>query len=311
MKNLTNDNLIDILIIGAGPAGLTAAIYGSRAGLKVTIVEKEAPGGKMVKTDIIENYPGFASINGAELSTHMFTQAMSLGANFMFDEVVRVEKEEKTFYVETINSCVLKAKSIVIATGTLENKLGIEGEDQFYGKGVSYCAVCDGNFHKNNPVAIVGGGYSAVEEGIYLSRMVNKLYVLVRKDYFRVDPKTLEKLTSLPNVEVKFNTIAKKVIGDKTVNSVEILNTETNESEILNITGIFPYIGATPVTQFVDNLQIHKNGNYFKVDAKMHSNVKGIFVAGDVRDVPLRQIAIAAGDGALAGQMAVNFIEEL
>ncbi|PPE04850.1 thioredoxin reductase [Entomoplasma ellychniae] len=311
MKNHTNIKMTDILIIGAGPAGLTAAIYGSRAGLHTTIIEKEAPGGKMVKTDLIENYPGFLSINGADLSSQMFSQAMDLGAIFEFDEVIKVEKNENTFIVNTINQNVYCAKAIVIATGTLENKLGIDGEDKLYGKGVSYCAVCDGNFHKGKPVAIVGGGYSAVEEGIYLSRLVKKLYVLVRKDFFRVDQKTLEKLTNLKNVEVRFNTIATNVIGENKVEGLEILNTKTNELEKIEITGLFPYIGASPITQFVDNLQLHKNGEYFKADKKMHSNIKGVFIAGDVRDVALRQIAIAAGDGALAGQMAVNYIQEM
>ncbi|ATZ17673.1 thioredoxin-disulfide reductase [Mesoplasma melaleucae] len=311
MKKHTNENLKDILIIGGGPAGLTAGVYAARAGMKTIILEKEAPGGKMVKTDTIENYPGFDSIKGPDLALKMYMQVINLGAEFVYDEVIKIEKNEETFTVTTRNGQTIEALSVIVATGTLENKLGIPGEDQLYGKGVSYCAVCDGAFHKGNPVVIVGGGYSAVEEGIYLSKFVSKLYVVVRKDHFRVDPVTLSKLEQLDNVEFIMNTVVKKVNGAEKVESVEIENALTKETKTLNVTGLFPYIGATPVTQFLENLNLNKSEGYLTGDAKLKSNVKGLFIAGDVREVPLRQIAIAAGDGALAGQMAVNYVQEL
>lgn len=311
MKKHTNENLKDILIIGGGPAGLTAGVYAARAGMKTIILEKEAPGGKMVKTDTIENYPGFDSIKGPDLALKMYMQVINLGAEFVYDEVIKIEKNEETFTITTRNGQTIEALSVIVATGTLENKLGIPGENQFYGKGVSYCAVCDGAFHKGNPVVIVGGGYSAVEEGIYLSKFVSKLYVVVRKDHFRVDPVTLSKLEQLDNVEFIMNTVVKKVNGADKVESVEIENVLTKETKTLNVTGLFPYIGATPVTQFLENLNLDKSEGYLTGDAKLKSNVKGLFIAGDVREVPLRQIAIAAGDGALAGQMAVNYVQEL
>ncbi|ASZ08825.1 thioredoxin-disulfide reductase [Mesoplasma chauliocola] len=311
MKKHTNDNLKDILIIGGGPAGLTAGVYAARSGMKTIILEKEAPGGKMVKTDTIENYPGFDSIKGPDLALKMYMQVINLGAEFVYDEVVKIEKQDDFFVVSTRSGQTIEALSVIIATGTLENKLGIPGEEELYGKGVSYCAVCDGAFHKGNPVAIVGGGYSAVEEGIYLSKFVSKLYVIVRKDHFRVDPVTLSKLEQLDNVEFLMNSIVKQVNGKDKVESVEIQNILTNEIKTLSVTGLFPYIGATPVTQFLDNLNLNKSEGYLTGDSKLKSNIKGLFIAGDVRDVPLRQIAIAAGDGALAGQMAVNYVQEL
>ncbi|ATZ20590.1 thioredoxin-disulfide reductase [Mesoplasma coleopterae] len=311
MKKHTNENLKDILIIGGGPAGLTAGVYAARAGMKTIILEKEAPGGKMVKTDTIENYPGFDSIKGPDLALKMYMQVINLGAEFVYDEVIKIEKNDETFTVTTRNGQIIESLSVIVATGTLENKLGIPGEDQLYGKGVSYCAVCDGAFHKGNPVAIVGGGYSAVEEGIYLSKFVSKLYVVVRKDHFRVDPVTLSKLEQLENVEFLMNSVVKKVNGTDKVESVEIENVISKEVKTVPVTGLFPYIGATPVTQFLENLNLDKSDGYLTGDAKLKSNVKGLFIAGDVRDVPLRQIAIAAGDGALAGQMAVNYVQEL
>lgn len=311
MKKHTSKNLKDILIIGGGPAGLTAGVYAARAGMKTIILEKEAPGGKMVKTDTIENYPGFESIKGHDLALKMYMQVINLGAEFVYDEVVKIEKNEDVFTVTTRNGQSIETLSVIVATGTLENKLGIPGENHLYGKGVSYCAVCDGAFHKGNPVVIVGGGYSAVEEGLYLSKFVSKLYVVVRKNHFRVDPVTLSKLEQLNNVEFIINTVVKKVNGTEKVESVEIENVLTKEVKTLNVTGLFPYIGASPVTQFLENLNLDKSGGYLTGDAKMRSNVKGLFIAGDVREVPLRQIAIAAGDGALAGQMAVNYVQEL
>ncbi|ATZ19029.1 thioredoxin reductase [Williamsoniiplasma somnilux] len=312
MKNHIN-NIWDVLIIGGGPAGMTAAIYAARAGLKTVILEKEAPGGKMIKTDLIENYPGFIEpILGPDLSIKFYEQATTLGTEFIFDEATHVKKlEDRNFEIHLASGNIQIAKAVIIATGTKENLLGIPGEEKLYGKGVSYCAVCDGAFHKGKAVAIVGGGYSAITEGTYLTKFVKKLYVIVRKNYFRADKWNVDHLKETPGVEYIMETVVDKINGDDKVESITIRNLKTGEIKDLEVTAIFPYIGAKPITQFVSNFDITDENGYIIADPKMETKTPGLFVAGDVRDVPLRQIAIAAGDGAMAGQMVVEYLQNL
>ncbi|WP_026389360.1 NAD(P)/FAD-dependent oxidoreductase [[Acholeplasma] multilocale] len=312
MKNHINEEMLDVLIIGGGPAGLTSAIYTSRAGLNTMIIEKEAPGGKMVKTDIVENYPGFETILGPELAMKMYMQATQLGTKFEYNEVVHVKNlEDGTFEIHLANEEKKFAKTVILATGTKENELGIPGEQELYGKGVSYCAVCDGAFHKGKAVAVVGGGYSAITEGTYLKKFVDKLYVIVRKDHFRADNWNVENLAKMDGVEYIMESVVESVNGTDKVESITVKSLVTNETRELEVTAIFPYIGATPITQFVSNLDIANDTGYVDASPKMETTIKGLFVAGDVRNVPLRQIAIATGDGAMAGQMAVEYLQNL
>lgn len=227
MKNLTND-VYDVLIVGAGPAGLTAAIYTTRAGLKTVVFEHSAPGGKLVKTDLIENYPGFETITGPDLAMKMYMQATSLGAEIQFYGVSKITKNEDLFEVELSNGEIKKAISVILASGTEENKLGIPGEDKLYGKGVSYCAVCDGAFYKNKPVAVVGGGYSAVQEAMYLSQLVDKVYLIVRRDVFRADANKVAKLKAQKNVEFILKSQVKQINGEEKVESI-LVNTPEGE----------------------------------------------------------------------------------
>ncbi|PPE05819.1 NAD(P)/FAD-dependent oxidoreductase [Williamsoniiplasma lucivorax] len=307
MKNHTNE-MIEVLIIGGGPAGLTAAVYAARGGAKTVIIEKEFPGGKMVKTDLIENYPGFESIQGPDLSSKMYEQAMKWNTEFIFNEAQHIKPTGKHFEVHCIDGSILEAKSVILATGTKENQLGIPGEEELYGKGVSYCAVCDGAFHKGKPVAVVGGGYSAVQEGTYLTKFVSKLYVIVRKDYFRVDNQTLKDFLANPKVEVLFQTVTTKINGTDKVESITIRDVNGVERD-LEVSAIFPYIGANPLTKAVESLElVNKEGYVSKTDEKLETPIPGLFAAGDVREKELRQIATAVGDGSITGQMALEFL---
>ncbi|CEA12251.1 thioredoxin-disulfide reductase [Mycoplasma capricolum subsp. capripneumoniae] len=309
MKGLTNE-IYDVIVVGSGPAGLTSAIYTARAGLKTIIYEQSAPGGKLIKTDLIENYPGFETIQGPDLASKMYLQALSLNASVEFVGVDSIFKnDDDIFEVSLANGETKKAYSVILATGTQENKLGIKGEDKLYGKGVSYCAVCDGAFYKNKPVAVVGGGYSAVQEAMYLSQLVDKVYLIVRRDVFRADANKVAKLKSQPNVEFLLKSQVKEIHGTEKVESLTI-NTPNGEKKLV-VSAIFPYIGSTPLIDSVKHLCIENEKGYIPTNDKMQTEIKGLFVAGDVRDVPLRQIAIACGDGAIAGQMAVEYVQEV
>lgn len=316
MKNPTNKTTTpnyDLAIIGGGPAGMTAAIYAGRANLKTVIFEKEAPGGKMIKTGNIENYPGFEGISGPDLAVKMYQQtSLQKTVKFIYQEVVKIEKRTSgKFTIYLHNNSQIIVKAVIIATGTQENKLNIPGEDEYTGHGVSYCAVCDGPFYRHQPVAIVGGGYSAITEGMYLAQFVSKLYVIVRKPHFKADRQSVAHLQNKKNVEfiMESEVIAAKG-ADRRLNAITIYNNQTHETYDLKVNALFPYIGAKPLTGIVNKFKIVNGEGYVaKFDDKLETTVPGLFVAGDVRTLPLRQIAIASGDGALSGQMAVEYIQ--
>lgn len=313
MKNPTNENLYDLLIVGGGPAGLTAAIYAARANMKVVILEKEAPGGKMIKTGVIENYPGCEGVTGPDLAIKMYNQTAALGAEFIFNEVQHIRKNEDLIFENHLtNGTIIHSKAVIIASGTKENKLGIPGEKELYAKGVSYCAICDGAFYKDKPVAIVGGGYSAITEGLYLAQFVKKLYVIVRKPHFRADNESVRRLAEKKGVKFLMNSEVLEVFGQGKVEGIKIYNNQTETKRTLEVSALFPYIGATPLTKIVNDFKITNSQGYVaEFNNKLETSVPGLFVAGDVRAIPLRQIAIATGDGALAGQMAVEYIQAL
>lgn len=295
--------MFDILIIGSGPSGMTAAIYGARVNLKVGIIERGAPGGAMVNTAKIENYPGFASIDGASLSMTMFEQMMNLGVEFIGEETLEVIKENDKFVVKT-NYNTYEAKTVIIATGTTMRKLNVKGEDKYSGYGVSWCAVCDGSFYKGKDVIVVGGGNSAIEEAIYLSGIVRKVYVVHRRQEFRADPMAVSKLKACPNVEFILDSTIKEFSGDKVLNKVLIQNVKDNTEAWMDIDGVFEFVGQMPNSELFNNFDIVNDKGYIPVDQNYETKVKGLFACGDIVEKGVRQIATAVNDGAISALSA-------
>jgi len=293
--------MYDLIIIGAGPAGLTAAIYAQRANLKTLILEKETIGGQISSSPLVENYPGFKQISGMELSNNFFEQAISLGADFEIEEVLKIEngKTKKVITDQNTYEC----KSIIIATGAHHRKLGLENEEELIGKGVHYCATCDGAFYKDKTVAVIGGANTAVTSAIYLSSICKKVYLIYRKDVLKCEKTLLEKVKSKENVEIIYNTNVTKLIG----NPLEKI--ELNNSEELTVDGMFVCIGAEPKTVELENLPIDGNGYIISEDCL--TNIEGIFVAGDVRTKEIRQVTTATADGAVAALAACRYIDGL
>ncbi|MDO5048235.1 MAG: FAD-dependent oxidoreductase [Anaerococcus sp.] len=299
------DKKYDLVIIGAGPAGLTAAIYGVRANLSVLLLDKLAPGGNVLNTNEIENYPGFGKINGAELAIKMYQDSQNLGAEFEYATVTEiVDGEYKKVYTEEFENPFL-GLSVIIATGTRPRMLNIPGEAELAGVNVSWCAICDGAKYKDKDVVICGGGNSAIDEGTYLSTIVNKL-TLVSDFDLTGDPNSAAYLRSLDNVEVKpYKRILEFIVEDGHLSGVRFADKETLENEeIVKCDGVFEYIGALPNTEFINPCSIGNDRGYIITDEKMRTNIEGIFAAGDCRSKGLRQIVTATNDGAIAAQEA-------
>ncbi|MGL4382122.1 MAG: thioredoxin-disulfide reductase [Bacilli bacterium] len=292
----------DLIIIGAGPAGLSAAIYGVRAGLEVLMLESSAPGGKMVTTAEIENWPGYKSITGPDLAYSMFDHATSLGAKYQYGHVARIDDVDGLKVITTTNEEVYYTRNVIIATGMVERKLNIPGEAKFANKGVSYCAVCDGAFFKDKIVSVIGGGNSALEEALYLTKFASKVNVIIRRDEFRASQIVQDHLKA--NEKINLITLSKpiEVIGDTKVTGLVLENVNTNELVSIATDGIFPFIGLDPITTFVEHLGITNPQNYIITDDNMETKVKGLYAAGDVRVKELRQVVTASNDGAIAAQ---------
>ena len=292
----------DVVIIGAGPAGLTAALYASRAGAQVIIVESGAPGGKLNLTAEIENYTGIKKIMGPQLAYDMYEHGLSFGATFEMAEVtgVTVEGDKKIVH---LGDDTIEAKAVIIATGTKERKMNIPGEAEMTGRGVSYCAVCDGPFYRGKEVAVIGGGNSAIEEATYLSTIVDKVHVVMRRDVFRADKIISDKALAADNIVFHYKKKPAEVLyEDNKVVGLKVTDSDTNEPSVIPVSGIFPFVGADPITGFVKDLGILDEHGYVLTDENMETSVKGIYAVGDVRQKHLRQVITAAGDGAIAGQ---------
>lgn len=293
--------MIDVAIIGAGPAGLTAAIYGIRAGLKTIVFEKNFSGGQMNFTNEVENFPGFLKVPGSELAISMEKQAKDLGAEFVSLQVNTIKKENDSFKLET-NKEIFKAKNVVIAIGASPKRLGIESENRLRGLGVSYCATCDGSFYRGGDVAVIGGGNTAFEDVEFLSRLCNKVYLIHRKDEFRADKVLQEEIFNKDNVEIICNSVVEEILGNTEVSGVKIKNIKTEEIKEIPLNGVFIAIGTSPNSDLVkDMVEVDKYG-YIITDEYMNTSVKGIFAIGDVRKTNLRQIITACADGAIAIQ---------
>ena len=295
----------DLIIIGAGPAGVTSAIYAKRSGLDFDIYEKSCIGGNVVNAFEIENYPGVGKIVGSDLAMNFMNELTALDVNVKYDEVTSITKVEDGFEVKTMFGEVNKTKKILLALGTKPRKLNIANEDKFIGKGISFCATCDGAFYKNKVVLVVGGGNSALTETMYLANIVKKAYLITRHE-LKGDKKEIAKIKALNNVKIiEFKSI-NKLLGDKNIEGVELIDTNTKELSTLNIDGIFVYIGQLPPTDFLKPLGILNARGFIEVDSHFETPLKGIYAIGDCINKDVRQIVTAVGDAA----SAIHYINE-
>lgn len=299
MNQSKTDELYDVAIIGAGPAGMTAGIYAARSGLKCALIESLSPGGQMAQTEHLENYPGYASsTSGFELAEIMHSQAESFGAKTVYDEVLSIDASKPTKVIR-MSFGEIEARSIVIATGARPAKLGLDKEEELTGSGVSYCATCDGNFFKGKIACIVGGGDTAVADAIYLSRICEKVYLIVRRDVLRATAIYHERIKKLNNVEIIWNSVIEKIIDeDGMLSGLDIRNRITDDITHLNTSALFVAIGTVPNSEFLDGVIELDQKGYIVADESCKTSAAGIFAAGDVRTKQLRQVATAIADGA-------------
>lgn len=301
----------DFIIIGAGPAGMTAAIYASRAGLKTAMIESGAPGGKLLKTNEISNWPGIKTEPGSQLAMDMFEHSTSFGAVYEYGKVVEIKTDEENPASDKQIICedgtIFQAPAVLVATGTKERLMGIPGENKNIGRGLSYCAVCDGAFFRDQEVAIIGGGNSALEEAVYLTHFASKVYILMRRNVFRADKIAVDAAMANPKIEIIQNVVPTEILDDgQHVNGLKISDVTTKEEQILPVSGIFPYIGADPVTGFLKHLDILNPQGYMIVNASMETKIPLLYGAGDVCQKGLRQVVTAVNDGAIAAQDAFH-----
>ncbi|KUK80042.1 MULTISPECIES: thioredoxin-disulfide reductase [Petrotoga] len=297
----------DIVIIGGGPAGIAAAIYALQGGASALVIEKAVEGGQMNLTDIIENYPGFKTIKGEELSTLMKEHAVHFGADFYDGKVVELKDEGPNKMVVMENGKTIKSKAIIIASGSNPRKLGVKGEKEFSSKGVSYCASCDGHFFKNKKIAVVGGGNTAVEEAVYLSNIAKEVYIIHRREKLRADKLYQDRAFSRNNIKFKWNSVIEEIKGKDKVESLVIKNLKNGEVYEELFDGVFVFVGLVPETSFLnkDLFEFDEYG-FLITDENMETKVKGIYAVGDVRKKELRQIVTAVSDGAIAASHAIR-----
>lgn len=303
-------NQYDLVIIGSGPAGMTAAIYGARADLKVLMLDKLAPGGQIINTNEIQNYTGVGTINGAELAMNMFNHTQELNVEFDYGTVCKIDADGdvKKIHIEEDPDKVIECKAVIIATGTTNRKLNIDKEEQFIGNGISFCAICDGAFYAGKDVVVIGGGNSAVEESIYLASMVKSLTMVTMFD-LTADPIACDRLRSLDNVKVYPYQDVLEFLGDTSLEGIHFKSTKTGEETTLKCDGVFEYIGLLPVTDFVKDLGITNDYGYIEVNEKMETKIPGVYGAGDCITKNLRQVITACADGAIAAQEASRYIK--
>ena len=306
-------NKSDLIIIGGGPSGLTAAIYASRAGFKTIVIEKGAPGGKLNNTHKIDNYPGMLGKAGWEYSMSFVDQAKEFGADIIGGEVTLIENlESKENKIVTLaNGDKYETKVIIIATGLKPMRLEVPGYDEYFGKGVSTCVVCDGAFYRGKDIAIIGGGNAATEESLFAATMINKVYIINKFPSFRAEQDTLNKLEQIENIIPLHNTDVTKIIGeDGKVNGIEVIN-DKKEKEIIPVSGVFTYVGWNPESQFVKNDDILIDGGFLQVDENANTKYPGVYAAGDIVPKPFRQVTISASEGTKAALSAVNYLNKL
>ena len=297
--------MYDLIILGAGPAGLTAGIYAARGGLNAVIVESKAVGGQAALTAEIENYPGFASVSGYELVSLMQAQCEALGVSFVFDAPVTLSLDGDVKRVDTAYSGTLEARAVILATGALPRTLGIERESELMGGGVSYCATCDGAFFRGKPVAVVGGGNTAVEDALYLEKFASEVYLIHRRDALRADAILADRVKN-SGVHIVWDSVVTALDGDKKLQSVTLKNVKSGDTSSLAVNGLFVAVGQKPATEGLTGVEL--DGGYIVTDSEMRTSLPGVFAEGDVRKKTLRQVATAAADGAVAAESAIKFL---
>ena len=308
---MAEEKIYDVIIIGAGPAGMTAAVYASRANLSTLMLERGIPGGQMANTEDVENYPGYESILGPDLSNKMFEHAKKFGAEYAYGEVKEIIDGEEYKTIDA-GSKQYKTRTIIISTGAEYKKIGVPGEKELGGRGVSYCAVCDGAFFKNKELFVIGGGDSAVEEGVYLTRFASKVTIVHRRDELRAQKILQERAFANEKVDFIWNSTLKSINEkDGKVGSVTLISTVDGGETELPADGVFIYIGMLPLTKPFQSLGITNENGYIETNDRMETKIPGIFAAGDVREKQLRQIVTATGDGSIAAQSAQHYVEEL
>lgn len=295
----------DVIIIGAGPAGLTAAIYALRANKKVLIFEENTYGGKILSASSVENYPAIKQISGFDFAKDLYEQVKSLGGKIIYEKVIGI-KNLKTKKQVITNKGKYDSKAIIIATGVQTRKLGLKNENEFLGKGISYCATCDGAFFKGKDVGVVGGGNTAITDALFLSDYCNMVYVIYRGDTLKAEAKVVDRLKKKKNVKFIYNTNVVKINGNELLDGVDIKNSKTNKKTKLNISGLFIAVGQMPSNEdFQDIIKLDNRG-YIIGDESCHTNIKGIYVAGDTRTKEIRQLTTAASDGTIAALTAIK-----
>ncbi len=300
--------MYDLIIIGGGPAGLTAGIYAQRARLKTVLIEKQMVGGQIAVSDVIENFPGFPSISGAGLMEKFEEHARGLGLDIQFADVLTIDLDGDDKVVKTSEG-EFRAKAVIVATGAQPRRLGVPGEKELTGKGVSYCATCDGPFFRGRSVMVVGGGDTAVKEASYLSKIASKVYLVHRRDKFRAEKMHQEKVEATANIEILRSHTLKEIKAENgLVQKASVQDLKTNETKDIDVEGVFIFVGINPTTDFVD-VEKDESG-FIKTNQRMETSVAGIYAAGDCRTTPLLQVVTAAGDGATAAFMTESYIEE-
>ena len=297
----------ELVIIGGGAAGLTAAIYGARAGLDLVVLEKSSYGGQILITSEVENWPGIKAITGPDLAQSFYEHALSLGVTFR-KSLVREIIPGKDHHIVKTDSGEIAAKAIIIATGATFRRLGCTGENGLIGAGVSFCAVCDGAFFTGVEVAVVGGGNTAVEEACYLTRFASKVHIIHRRNEFRADRLVVERALKNEKIVPVWDSVVESINGTDLVEGITLKNVKTGALSELPVEGVFVFVGTVPTLGFLGNQLDRADGGWIATDRHMASSVPGIFAAGDVRDTPLRQVVTAAGDGALAAMSAYHWI---
>ena len=301
--------MYDVIIIGGGPAGMSAAIYAARARLKTLIIEKAGCGGQIAITDHLENYPGFETgINGFELAVKMQTQATTFGSEITYGEVLSIDISNKLKKV-ILQDKEYETKTIIIASGANFKKLNVSGEQEFIGKGVSYCATCDGPFFRNKEIAVVGGGDSALQEALYLTKFATKVNLIHRRNEFRAAKILQEKVLANEKINIILDSVVEEINGTQMLESLKVKNVKDGNIKNLAVSGVFLFVGWQPNTKFLESSNIKLENGYIITNENMETNLDGVFACGDVRKKQLRQVVTAAGDGAISAISAQHYIE--